>query len=204
MRRTGVRFAMLAPRALGLAASLLALGGRAAAQTPWATGCSHVSSSVVGSVTWTPTLCQEFNGPQGPPDTSAWAWDLGNGGWGNHEVETYCGPPGYPNNPPECPDSFNTATANSFVDGSGHLVVQVTQSGGSWYSARLKTQGIQNFQYGRLEASIKIPNTGKPGLWPAFWWLGSSCPTVPWPNCGETDIMENWPPSVPERARAHS
>jgi hypothetical protein len=148
-------------------------------------------------VTWTPTLCQEFNVAQGQPDTSAWAFDLGdNNGWGNHEVEIYCGPPGYPNNPSQCPTPFNTATANAFVDGNGHLVIQVIHNGSNWYSARLKTEGTQNFLYGRIEASIKIPNTLNPGLWPTFWWLGSSYPTVPWPNCGEADIMENSSPPV--------
>jgi beta-glucanase (GH16 family) len=82
------------------------------------------------------------------------------------------------------------------VDGDGHLVIQALKSGGNWYSARMKTEGIQNFRYGRIEASIKIPDTTNPGLWPAFWWLGSSFPTVPWPNCGEADIMENWSPAV--------
>ena len=43
----------------------------------------------------------------------------------------------------------------------------------SWFSARMKTQGLENFQYGRIEASIQLPNTTDQGLWPAFWSLGS-------------------------------
>jgi beta-glucanase (GH16 family) len=27
-------------------------------------------------------------------------------------------------------------------------------------------------------------------MWPALWMLGSDISTVPWPGCGETDIME--------------
>lgn len=180
--------------ALGLA--LLACGARSAGQTPWTAGCSGVPGNTVGSMKWSPTLCQEFNGPVGPPDTSAWAFDLGATGWGNNEVEIYCGPPGYPGNPSQCPASFSTSTSNSYVDGAGRLVIQVLKSGGNWTSARMKTEGVQNFQYGRIEASIKIPDTTNPGLWPAFWWLGSNIGTVPWPNCGEADIMENWSPSV--------
>ena len=41
---------------------------------------------------------------------------------------------------------------------------------------------------GRVEARIKLP-LGQ-GLWPAFWMLGSGFPAVPWPTCGELDIME--------------
>ena len=29
-----------------------------------------------------------------------------------------------------------------------------------------------------------------PGIWPAFWLLGSNIETVGWPQCGEIDIME--------------
>lgn len=196
MGQTDIRLAILPRRMVALAVVVLAFAGRARGQTPWATGCAGVPNSTVETVTWTPVLCQEFSGAQGPPATSAWSFDLGGGGWGNNELEIYCGPPGYPGNPSQCPTSFSTATANSYLDGSGHLVVQAINSGGHWYSARMKTQGVQNFQYGRLEASIRLPDTTTPGLWPAFWWLGSSCTTVPWPKCGETDIMENWSPSV--------
>lgn len=183
--------------ALGLVFLLVISVTHVIGQTAWVTGCSGVPQSITEGVIWTPKLCQEFNGPERPPVTSAWAFDLGNNnGWGNQEVEIYCGPPGYPNNPSQCPASFNTRTANAFLDGNGHLVIQVIHSGGNWYSARLKTQGIQDFLYGRIEASIKLPNTTNPGLWPAFWWLGSDLPTVPWPNSGEADIMENWSPLV--------
>jgi beta-glucanase (GH16 family) len=30
-----------------------------------------------------------------------------------------------------------------------------------------------------------------PGMWPAFWGLGTDLNTVNWPNCGEIDVMEN-------------
>jgi len=56
--------------------------------------------------------------------------------------------------------------------------------------------GKHNFQYGILEASIQLPiRTNQacaciPGA------LGSNITTVPWPACGEADIMENWSPQV--------
>ena len=56
-------------------------------------------------------------------------------------------------------------------------------------SARLKTEGLQSFQYGRIEARIKMP-AGQ-GFWPAFWMLGDNVKAVEWPACGEVDIMES-------------
>jgi len=45
-------------------------------------------------------------------------------------------------------------------------------------------------QYGKIEASMKIPKGA--GLWPAFWMMGANyfTPGVGWPLCGEIDIME--------------
>jgi Glycosyl hydrolases family 16/Carbohydrate binding module (family 6)/Ricin-type beta-trefoil lectin domain-like len=159
--------------------------------------CSGVSNISVGGTTYTPTWCQEFTGSAGPPSTTAWKFDLGNNsGWGNGEVEVYCGPPGYPNNPSQCPTTFSTSTSPVYIDGNGHLVIQPRNVGGTWLSGRMNTEGIQNFQYGILEASIQLPNTTNEGLWPAFWTLGSDITTVPWPTSGEADIMENWSPQV--------
>jgi len=159
--------------------------------------CSGVSNITVGSTTYTPQWCQEFNGAAGSPDTTVWNFDLGNnGGWGNGEVEVYCGPPGYSGNPSQCPTTFSTSTAPVYIDGSGHLVIQPRNVGGTWISGRMNTESKQNFTYGILVASIQLPNTTNQGLWPAFWTLGSNITTVPWPTCGEADIMENWSPQV--------
>ncbi len=59
---------------------------------------------------------------------------------------------------------------------------------GSYTSARLITAGKREFQYGRVEARLKMP-LGT-GTWPAFWMLGSNIYTASWPRCGEIDIME--------------
>ena len=167
--------------------------------------CAGVSNDPQGAVTWKPQWCEEFNATTpGPPDTTVWSFDLGNGGFGNHELETYCGPPGYSGNPSDCPTTFSTTTSNAYLDGggsNGHLVIQAINSGGTWYSARMKTQNsgqsnFQNFQYGRIDASIKLPDTTSQGLWPAFWSLGSDINTTPWPACGETDFMEVWSTQV--------
>ena len=52
-------------------------------------------------------------------------------------------------------------------------------------SASLITKGLHQWTYGRFEMRGRIDT--RPGLWPAFWTLGSA---RPWPACGEIDIME--------------
>lgn len=52
-------------------------------------------------------------------------------------------------------------------------------------SACLTTAGKRQFRYGRLEVCARIPISG--GSWPAIWTLGSG---MPWPSCGEIDLME--------------
>ncbi len=84
----------------------------------------------------------------------------------------------------------STSSPNAFIDGSGHLAIQVRSVASTWTSARLKTASLKSFNSGRIEASIRIPSHA--GLWPAFWMLGSQ-PGVSWPTVGESDIMENWP-----------
>ena len=114
----------------------------------------------------------EFNGTT--INTANWGYDLGNGGFGNNELENYT-------NRPE----------NARIE-NGMLVIETRREnlGGSAYtSARLKTQGKQSFGINTwVEARINAPE-GQ-GIWPAFWMLGNSISTVGWPSCGEIDIME--------------
>lgn len=107
------------------------------------------------------------------PDASKWTYDLGDGGWGNHELETY-----------------TKSIENVSQDGHGHLVIRAINAGsGSYTSARIKTQGKFTVQYGKIAARMKIPH-GQ-GMWPAFWMLGANIESAGWPACGEIDIMEN-------------
>jgi beta-glucanase (GH16 family) len=113
----------------------------------------------------------EFDGPEIEP--ANWTYDLGGGGWGNGEYEAYTRRP-----------------ENARIEG-GQLMIEVRHEyfQGQYYSsARLKTQGLRTFEYGRIEARIKLPSGA--GLWPAFWLLGSDIGTRGWPACGEIDVME--------------
>jgi beta-glucanase (GH16 family) len=153
--------------------------------------CSGVANSSTGAVTWTPQWCDEFSGSANSAiDSTKWTFDTGSSGFGNNELEFYCDPS---SNTAPC-DSTNP---NAKIDGSGHLAIQVLGPPnsnctpvGTCTSARLKTAGKQNFNLGRIEASLQIPS--HTGLWPAFWNLGSQA-GVSWPTVGESDIMENWP-----------
>jgi beta-glucanase (GH16 family) len=136
---------------------------------------------VWGSPVWS----DEFEGPRGAvPEPTLWAYDVGNnGGWGNKELEIYCAassalPPCDPGNP------------NAFQDGDGNLVIRaIRTAGGQWTSARLKTEGLREVQYGRVEARMKLPVGA--GLWSAFWMLGTDIARTGWPGSGSIDITEH-------------
>jgi beta-glucosidase len=142
---------------------------------------SAVSAQITGG--WQLVWSDEFNGTAGsPPDPTKWNYDLGGGGWGNGEIETY-----------------TNSTRNAFQDGNGNLVIRaIRDSSGNYTSARLQTGSPTasthttdlSWQYGLVIARIKLPFGH--GVWPAFWMLGENIGTVSWPACGEVDIMENF------------
>ncbi|MBO0799725.1 MAG: glycoside hydrolase family 16 protein, partial [Blastocatellia bacterium] len=132
-----------------------------------------------------PIWSDEFNGAAAPsaPNPANWTFDTGGDGWGNQELETYCG---YASSQAPC----DPAHPNAFVGTDGYLHIVARSDGhGHYTSARIKTEELKGFQYGRIEARIKIPK-GQ-GFWPAFWMLGDNIKEVKWPACGELDIMEN-------------
>jgi beta-glucanase (GH16 family) len=139
-----------------------------------------------------PVWSDEFNSTEAgaAPDASKWTFDVGGSGWGNHELEVYCAPGS------STPVPCDANHPNAFQDGHGHLIIRASRvseepaTTGAWTSARLKTLGLKDFQYGRMESCIRLPVGA--GLWPAFWMLGTA---GKWPAGGEIDIMENIPES---------
>lgn len=149
-------------------------------QAPATAASAHIEPSSE-TLVWS----DEFNGTQvqSAPDPAKWTYETGGGGWGNGELETYCA---YGSNASPC----NAQNPNVYVGPDGYLhIVGRKDAGNRYTSARIKTEGLASFQYGRLEARIQIP-AGE-GMWPAFWMLGDSIQSVDWPKCGEFDIMEN-------------
>jgi beta-glucanase (GH16 family) len=119
------------------------------------------------------------------PNRQNWTYDTGLGSTccGNNELETYCA---WNSSTAPC----NPANPNAYTDTTGILHIVARQpSTGVYTSARLKSQGLFSFQYGRIEARMKLPESQ--GMWPAFWLLGNSIATVKWPACGELDVMEH-------------
>jgi hypothetical protein len=106
----------------------------------------------------------------GAPDPTNWSYDLGAGGWGNQELQTYT-------NDPE-----------NVIVSEGTLKIMAKADGGAYTSARLKSENLQEYTYGRVEVRAKLP--AAQGTWPAIWMLGANFDSVGWPSCGEIDIME--------------
>jgi beta-glucanase (GH16 family) len=140
---------------------------------------------------WVQVWGDEFDDEAGmQPDANVWRRELGDGalrgiqGWGGSELQYY-----------------TDDAANAAMDGNGNLVISIQEvdTGTSglvcWYglcqytSARLNSLQRLDFQYGRIEARMQMPD-GPAGMVPAFWMLGSNFPVVDWPQSGEIDIME--------------
>lgn len=142
----------------------------------WFCSIASASNPTVWSLAWS----DEFDGPSGSSvDAAKWSFDIGGGGWGNNELQSY-----------------TNRTANAKLQGGALVITALKESfigpdniTRNYTSARLLTRNKFTQTYGRFEARIKVPY-GQ-GIWPAFWMLGHNLDTAGWPNCGEIDIMEN-------------
>ncbi len=120
------------------------------------------------------TWSDEFN-YKGLPDSTKWNYNVGGHGWGNNELQYYT-----------ASDTLNAKVENGFLK-----IVARKQSieNRQYTSARLLTKNKAEFEYGKFEIRAKLP-AGR-GTWPAIWMLGKNIDEVPWPACGEIDIMEH-------------
>lgn len=72
---------------------------------------------------WRLVWSDEFDGTaNSTPNPAKWTYDIGGGGWGNQELETYTSLP-----------------ENAHVDGRGNLVIRAAPTPSGYTSARLKT-----------------------------------------------------------------
>ena len=134
-----------------------------------------------GTLVWSDEFANN-TGANAQPNPTYWGYDTGGGGWGNNELEDYCG---WGSTASPC----TTSSPNAYVDTSGYLHISAQQpSAGVYTSARVKSEGLFSFQYGRIEWRIQAPEAQ--GFWPAAWLLGNNIVTAPWPACGEQDVME--------------
>ncbi len=127
-------------------------------------------------VTYTNLVWADEFDVDGQPNTANWTYDLGTGnnGWGNAESQTY------------------TDRSDNVTVSGGTLKITAKKesyNGAEYTSARLKSQGLFDFKYGRIDVRAKLPEGG--GTWPAIWMLGANFENVGWPATGEIDIMEH-------------
>lgn len=110
----------------------------------------------------------------GAPDSTKWNYDIGDGGWGNNELQFYTN------------DSGNARVEN------GILIIEARYDSSAvkpYTSARMVTRKKGDWLYGRIEVRAKLPR-GK-GTWPAIWMLPTDWKYGDWPSSGEIDIMEH-------------
>lgn len=118
----------------------------------------------------------EFDSP-GPADATKWVYETGDGsaqgipGWGNQELQDY-----------------TTSPENVKVENDRLFIIAKKTGAESYTSGRIKTEGLFDFQFGRVDIRAVLPQ-GQ-GMWPALWMLGTNITEVGWPACGEIDIME--------------
>ena len=104
---------------------------------------------------------------------SDWVHEVQGAGWVNHELQTYVNK--------ESPNGKKVTELKG-----GVLRINCFKEGDKIYSGRVYGKRSKGWQYGYVEASIKLPS-GK-GTWPAFWMMPVNFKA--WPDDGEIDIME--------------
>lgn len=133
---------------------------------------------------------ENFVGPAGAlPNAKNWNVVLGDGsaqnipGWGNGERELYLKSAIALKG---APDNGLAITASRPPETEQPLCYYGPCN---WYSGKIDTNKKVSFQYGLIEARMKMAAGG--GTWPALWLLGTSLnKKTAWPNCGEIDIVE--------------
>jgi len=167
--------------ASNLTVKAIAVGGAPVLMSSTVASQSFSPSIPSGTLVWSDEFANNSGAPA-QPDPTIWTYDTGNSGFGNSELENYCA---WGSSTSPC----STTNPSEFVGTDGYLHIEAQQpSPGVYTSARLKTQGLFSFQYGRLEFRALVPEAQ--GFWPAAWLLGNNISTVNWPACGEQDVLE--------------
>jgi len=121
---------------------------------------------------WKLVWSDEFDKP-GQPDPAKWGYEKGM--VRNNEKQFYT----------------ENRRENARVE-DGRLIIEArkeTMDRGEFTSASVISKGHGAWTYGRIEVKAKLPAAR--GTWPAIWMLPEDHGKVPWPMCGEIDIMEH-------------
>lgn len=105
-------------------------------------------------------------------DETKWSYQTGGNGWGNNELQYYT-------------NGANTQVSNNTLS---IIAKEETLNGSNYTSSRIRSINKGDWTYGKMEASIKLPE-GQ-GIWPAFWMMPTESVYGIWPTSGEIDIME--------------
>ena len=136
-----------------------------------ALAAAHVSAAA-DPAGWKLVWSDEFDQP-GQPDPAKWAYEKGM--VRNNEKQFYT----------------ENRRENARIE-DGKLILEArkeTMDRGEFTSASVISKGHGDWTYGRVEVSAKLPAAR--GTWPAIWMLPGVHGKVPWPMCGEIDIMEH-------------
>ena len=168
--------------ASNLTVSAIAISGASRVLTISTVASQSFSPNIPsGTLVWSDEFTN-ITGAAAQPNPAVWTYDTGNSGFGNSELENYCA---WGSSATPC----STANPSEFVGTDGYLHIVAQQpAAGTYTSARLKTQGLFSFQYGRFEVRAQVPEAQ--GFWPAAWLLGNNIGNVNWPACGEQDVLE--------------
>jgi beta-glucanase (GH16 family) len=167
--------------ASNLSVKAIAVGGAPVLMSSSVASQSFSPNIPSGTLVWSDEFTNTSGAPA-QPNPAVWTYDTGNSGFGNGELENYCS---WGSSTSPC----STTSPSEFVGADGYLHIEAQQpSPGVYTSARLKTQGLFSFQYGRFEVRAMVPEAQ--GFWPAAWLLGNNISNVNWPACGEQDVLE--------------
>jgi beta-glucanase (GH16 family) len=141
--------------------------------------------SAIGAETndWKLVWHDEFDA-NGPPNPANWNYERGF--VRNHEAQWY-----QPENA-FCTNGLLVIEARREHKPNPNFVTNSTdwRTSREWIdytSASITSRRLQEFTYGKFEMRARIDT--RLGSWPAFWTLGVAR-GIPWPACGEVDIME--------------
>ncbi len=139
-------------------------------------------SGMLQAQEWKLVWSDEFN-QEGRLDSTAWNYERGFAR--NHEAQWYQPDNAY------CTGGNLVIEARKEVDRKNPLYQKGSKDWRrerefiEYTSSSVTTAAKKEFLYGRFEVRAKIPTGG--GSWPAIWFLGRG---LPWPSCGEIDLME--------------
>ena len=146
-------------------------------------GCNNQKSSNAGVTSdgYILIWSDEFD-YDGKPDPANWNYE--NGFVRNEEFQWYQKENASCRNGKLVIEAKRERTENpNYVSGSNDW--RTNREFAEYSSSSLMTKGLHSWTFGRFEMRAKIDT--HPGLWPAFWTLGSN---GDWPHNGEIDIME--------------